>query len=144
EIVAGIDRECRIVDWRTVGDHHQDLALLRTPKQTLMRPVERFAVDVFLEQALAHHQPEILAGAPPWRIRRLVDDVAQVVEPAGIGRLARGKPMLARLPALPRARREAEDLYLHAAALQRARQDVGAGGGDGDRATAHRAGIVEQ
>ena len=59
-------------------------------------------------------------------------------------RLAGGKPLLARLAALPRPRREAEDLHLDAAALQRARQDVGAAGGDHDRAPAHRAGVVEQ
>jgi len=28
KIVAGIDRQRRIVDRRAVGDHHQDLALL--------------------------------------------------------------------------------------------------------------------
>ena len=27
EIVAGVDRERRVVDRRAVGDHHQDLAL---------------------------------------------------------------------------------------------------------------------
>src|SRR5450759_4640039 len=107
-----------------------------------MRPVDRLAVDVLLEQALAHHQPEILARASPGRSGRLVDDVAQVVEPARIGRLAGGEPLLARLPALPGARGEAEDLDLDAAALERARQDVGAGGGDRDRAPAHGAGIV--
>ena len=109
-----------------------------------MRPVERLAVDVLLEQALAHHQAEILARAPPRRIGGLVDDVAQVVEPAGIGRLAGREPGLARLPALPGARGEAEDLDLDAAALQRARQDVGAGRRHRDRPAAHRAGIVEQ
>ncbi len=109
-----------------------------------MRPVERLAVDVFLEQAFAHHQAEILARAPPRRIGGFVDDVAQVVEAAGIGRLAGGEPMLARLAALPGPRGEAEDLDLDAAALERARQDVGAGGGDRDRAAAHRAGIVQQ
>ena len=144
EIVAGIDRERRIVDRRAVGDHHQDLALLGARQQPLMRPVERLAVDVLLEQALAHHQAEILARAPPRRVGRLVDDVAQIVEAAGIGRLAGGEPLLARLPALPGARGEAEDLDLDAAALERARQNIGAGGGDRDRAAAHGAGIVEQ
>src|SRR6185437_12428249 len=102
-----------------------------------MRPVERLAVDVFLEQALAHHQPEILARAPPRRIGRFVDDVAQIVEPAGIGRLTGGEPLLARLAALPGAGGEAEDLDLDAATLERARQNIGAGGSDGDGAPAH-------
>ena len=64
------------------------------------------------------------------------------------------RPGLAGLPAASQlsrdcppfhcARGEAEDLDLDAAALQRARQDIGAAGGDHDRAAAHRAGIVEQ
>ena len=62
----------------------------------------------------------------------------------GIRRLAGREPVLARLPALPGARGEAEDLDLDAAALERARQDVGAGRRDRDRPAAHRAGIVEQ
>ena len=144
EIIAGIDRQRRIVDRRAVGDHHQDLALLGARQQALVRPVERLAVDVLLEQALAHHQAEILARAPPRRVGRLVDDVAQIVEAAGIGGLAGGEPGLARLPALPGARGEAENLDLDAAALQRARQNVGAGRRHRDRAAAHRAGIVEQ
>ena len=144
EIVAGIDRQRRIVDRRAVGDHHQDAALLGPAEQAVMRPQQRLAVDVLLEDALAQHQAEVLAGAPPRRVGRLVDDVAQIVEPAGIGRLAGGDPALARLAALPRPRGEAEDLDLDAAALQRARQDVGAHRGDGDRPAAHRAGIVDQ
>src|SRR5476651_1764512 len=108
-----------------------------------MRPVERLAVDVFLEQALAHHQSEILARAPPGRVGGFVDDVTQIVETARIGRLACGEPMLARLAALPRARGEAENLDLDAAALERASQYISTGGGHRDRAPAHRAGIVE-
>ena len=46
--------------------------------------------------------------------------------------------------AFPRARGEAEDLDLDAAALQRARQDVGAHRRDRDRPAAHRARIVDQ
>src|ERR1043165_7412186 len=109
-----------------------------------MRPVERLAVDVLLEQSLAHHQAKVLARAPPWRIRRFVDDVAQIVESAGIGWLAAGKPRLARLPALPGARREAKNLDLHAAALQGARQNVRTGCRNRNRPSAHRTGIVQQ
>jgi len=71
-------------------------------------------------------------------------NVPEIVEAAGIGRLAGGKPRLARLPALPGPCSEAEDFHLDAAALQGARQDIGAGGRDRDRAPAHRAGIVQQ
>src|ERR1700726_2480701 len=95
-----------------------------------MRPIERLAVDVFLEQSLAHHQPEILSRATPWCVGRLVDDVAQVVEAAGIGRLAVGEPGFPRLPAFPGPRGETQNLDLDAAAFQRARQNIGAGGGD--------------
>jgi hypothetical protein len=105
---------------------------------------QRLAVDVLLEQALAHHQPEIAPRMPPRLVRGLVDDVADVVDAAGIGRAAGFEPGLAALAALPGAGGEAEDLDLDAAALQRAGEDVAADRRDGDRAAAHRAGIVEQ
>src|SRR6187399_326686 len=138
EIIAGIDRQRGIIDRRAVRNHHQDLALLGPAKQPLMRPVECLAVDVLLQQTLAHHQAEILARAPPGRIGGFVDDVPEIVETAGIGRLARGKPRLARLPALPGARREAENLDLDAAALQSTRENVGTGRRYRDRSAAHR------
>src|SRR5439155_18180448 len=105
---------------------------------------ERLAVDVLLGDALAQHQPEAAPGAPPGGVGRLVDDVAQVVEPPRVGRLAGGDPALARLPALPGAGGEAEDLDLDAAALEGAGEDVGAHRRDGDRPAAHRPGIVDQ
>ena len=105
---------------------------------------QRLAVDVLLQQPFAHHQRQRALGAPPGRIGRLVDDVPQIVEAAGVGRLAGGEPRLARLPALPGPRGEAQDLDLDAAALERARQDVGAAGCDHDGTTAHGARIVEQ
>jgi hypothetical protein len=45
-----------------------------------MRPDQRLAVDVLLEDALAQHQPEAAPGAPPGRVGRFVVDVAQIVE----------------------------------------------------------------
>src|SRR5215216_3694742 len=144
EIIAGIHRQRGIVDRRAVRNHHQDLALLGPAEQPLVRPVQRLAVDILLQESLAHHQPEILARAPPRRIGGFVDDVPQIVQPAGIGRLAGGKPRLARLPALPGSRGEAENLDLDAAALQRARENIGAGRRHRNRAAAHRAGIVQQ
>src|SRR5215212_555037 len=68
QVVAGIDRERGIIDRRAVGDHHQYLALLGAAQEPLVRPVQRLAVDVFLEQALTHHQPEILPGPAPRRV----------------------------------------------------------------------------
>jgi hypothetical protein len=52
--------------------------------------------------------------------------------------------VLAGLPALPLAGGEAEDFHLHPAALERAREDVGAARGDHDRPAAHGAGIVQK
>src|SRR5437763_320094 len=91
-----------------------------------MRPGESLAVDILLQDAFTQHQAEIAPGAAPRRVGRLVDDVPQIVEAAGVGRLAGGNPAFARLAALPGAGREAEDLDLDAAALQRAGENVGA------------------
>ena len=109
-----------------------------------MRPFERLAVDIFLEQALLHHQAEIVPRTAPWRIGALVDDVAKIVQSARILRLVGFHPFFAGLPALPGASGEAENLHLHVAALQGACQHIRADRGDGDRATAHRAGIIDQ
>src|SRR4029453_12168970 len=109
-----------------------------------MRPGERLAVDILLEQALAHHQPEIAARTPPRSIGRLVDNVTEIVEPPRKRGLERVQPLLARMSALPGARGEAEDLDLHAAALERAGENIGATGRDHDRATAHGTRIVEE
>src|SRR5690606_15716496 len=57
---------------------------------------------------------------------------------------ARLEPLLAALPALPRAGGETEDLDLHAAAFERAGHDVGADRGDADGPPAHRARVVDQ
>ena len=109
-----------------------------------MRPIERLAVDVFLEQTLAHHEPEMFARPPPRRIRRFIDDVAKIVEAAGRCWLIRLQPGFPRLTALPCSRREAEDLDLDAATLQCAGQNIGAGGGDRNRTAAHRSRIVDE
>ena len=113
-------------------------------EQALVRPIERLAVDILLEQAFAHHQAEILARPAPGRVGGLVDDVAQIVEAAGRWRLAGLQPRLARLAAFPGAGGEAQNLDLDAAALQRAGENIGAGRRNRDRTPAHRAGIVEQ
>ena len=59
QIIAGIDRQGRIVHRRAIGDHHQDLALFGPRHQAVMRPHQGFAVDILLQQAFAHHQAEI-------------------------------------------------------------------------------------
>ena len=109
-----------------------------------MRPVERLAVDIFLEQSFAHHQAEILASASPRRVGGLVDNMAKIVETPRVERLSGLEPMFAGLSALPGSGGEAEDLHLDAAAFQRSRQNVGASRRDRDGTPAHRSGIVDQ
>ena len=109
-----------------------------------MRPGQRLAVDILFQKPLAHHQAEIAPRAPPRHVGRLVDDVPEIVQPAGERRLHGLQPGFARMPALPGPGGEAQNLHLDAAPFQGARQNVGATGGDHDRASAHRAGIVEQ
>jgi hypothetical protein len=131
--------ERAVIDRRAVGDHHQDAAVFGAGENAAVRPEQRLAVDVFLEQALAHHQAQVLARAAPGFVGLLVNNVAQVVETARMSRLATGQPGLARLAALPRAGGEAEHFGLDPAAFQRARQNVGADRRDRDRTPAHRA-----
>src|SRR5262249_24964590 len=125
-------------------DHHQDLALLRASQQTLVGPVQRLAVDILLQQAFAHDQAQVLARTPPGCVGRLVDNMAQVIQSAGVGWLAGRKPVLARLAALPGTRRKPENLDLDAAPFERPRENISASRSNGDRPTAHRAGVIKQ
>src|SRR5262245_3842588 len=70
--------------------------------------------------------------------------MAEIVEPPGKRGLQRIQPSLASMAALPRAGGEAENLDLDAAALERARKDIGAAGRHHDRAPAHRTRVVEK
>src|SRR5208282_6339375 len=144
EIVAGVDRKRRIIDRRAVGNHHQYAALLWPREKTPVCPIERLAVDVFLEQAFAHHQPEMFSRSPPRRVRGFVNDVAKIVEAAWRSGFVRLQPGFTRLAALPRAGREAEDFDLDAATLQCAGQNIGAGSGNRNRTATHRAGIIDE
>src|SRR3546814_9815296 len=56
-----------------------------------MRPEERLAIDVFLEQPFAHHQAEIASRPTPGFVGLLVDDMAQVIQAAWMGRPACGR-----------------------------------------------------
>ena len=70
--------------------------------------------------------------------------MAQIIEPPGQSGFARPQPRLARLSALPGAGGEAQNLDLDAAALKRARQNIGTGGRDRNGPPAHGTGIVDQ
>src|SRR5690606_14509729 len=94
EIPRRVHAQRRIVDRGAIADHHQDAAVLGAGEQAVVRPDQRLAVDVLLEQPLAHHQAEALARAAHRLVGLLVDDVAQVVEPPGLARLARLEPLL--------------------------------------------------
>ena len=142
--IRRVDRQRAVIDGRPVRDHHQDAALFGAPRQPTMRPFQRLAVDVFLEQALFHHQAQIGAHPPPGRIGTFVDDMAQVIEPSGLGGPPFGQPFLAALAALPRPGGKAQDLDLDLTAFQRAGKNIGADRGDGNRPAAHRAGIVQE
>ena len=144
QIGAVIDRQRAVIHRRAVRYHHHDAAFLGPRDHAAVRPEQRLAVDIFLQQPFAHHQAEIALGPAPGLIGLLVDDVAQIVEAAGRGRAIGVQPVLARLAALPGAGGEAENLGFHAAPFQRTRQNLGADGGDADGAPAHGAGIVDQ
>src|SRR3569833_2944895 len=58
QIGAAVHRQGRIVDRRAVRDHHQDAPLLGPPDQPVVSPAQGLAVDILLEQPLAHHQAE--------------------------------------------------------------------------------------
>jgi aerobic carbon-monoxide dehydrogenase large subunit len=70
QIVGGVHRQGGIVHRRAIRNHHHDLARLWPCHHAAMRPFQRLAVDIFLEQALFHHQPQIGARAPPRAHRR--------------------------------------------------------------------------
>src|SRR3546814_10076350 len=86
QIGAAVDGQGGIVDWRTVTDDHHYAAILGPADQAVMRPEERLAIDVFLEQPFAHHQAEIASRPTPGFVSLLVDDMAQVIQPARMGR----------------------------------------------------------
>ena len=144
EVIAGVDRQGAVIDRGAVGDHHQDAAMFRASEQAAIGPHQRFAVDIFLQQPFAQHQAEVFARAAPGGVGGFVDDVAQIVQAAGVARLAFGDPAFAGLTAFPGAGGEAEHLGLHRAAFQGAGEDVAAHGGHRDRPAAHGAGIVDQ
>src|SRR5690606_4758548 len=100
EIGAMVDRERAVVHRRAVADHHEDSAFLGAIHDPAMGPNQRLAVNIFLEQSLAHHQPERFARTAIGFVSRLVDDMPEVVEAARMRRTPGGEPVLAALSAL--------------------------------------------
>mmetsp|Transcript_18273 Transcript_18273/g.29034 ORF Transcript_18273/g.29034 Transcript_18273/m.29034 type:complete len:231 (-) Transcript_18273:2342-3034(-) len=139
QIVGRVHRQGAVIHGRTVRDHHQDLARLRTAGHATMGPFQRLAVNVFLQKALFHHQTQIGARPTPGCIGGFIDDVAQVIQTTGLGRTAIVQPRLTGQPAFPCAGGKAQNFHLHIAALQRAGQNVGANGRNRNGPTAHGA-----
>ena len=83
QVVCRVHRKGGVVDRRAIRDDHEDAPRLLPDSQPSMRPFQRFAVDVFLEQAFLHHQAKILSSMPPRCVGGLVDDVAYVIQPPG-------------------------------------------------------------
>src|SRR3546814_11799237 len=129
QIGAAVDGQGGIVDWRTVTDDHHYAAILGPADQAVMRPEERLAIDVFLEQPFAHHQAEIASRPTPGFVSLLVDDMAQVIQPARMGRSACGQPAFPQLSPFPGACRETEYFSLDAPAFQSPRTYLGPVGG---------------
>src|SRR3546814_17194274 len=108
-----------------------------------MRTEERLPCDVFREQHFAPHQAEIASRPTPGFVSLLVDDMAQVIPPARMGRAACGQPAFPRLSPFPGACRETEYFCFEATAFQGARQYVGTDGGAADGPAAHATGLID-
>ena len=86
EVVARVDGQRGIIHWRAVADHHRYASLfLAGSRRSLTH--QRLAVDVLFQDAFAQHQTQALACPTPGRVCRLVNDVAEIVQTAGIERL---------------------------------------------------------
>src|SRR6185436_2609056 len=101
EICAAVRRSGGIVDRSAVADHQQDSPLFGPGKQPPMGPQEGFTVDILLEQTLPHHQSKASPRMAVRLVGALVDNVAKIIEPAGIGWTPFRQPLLTTLPALP-------------------------------------------
>src|SRR5438309_1995510 len=101
EIAAAVRRCRRVVHRSAIRNHHEDAPLLGPGNQSIMRPEQGLAVDILLEQPLAHHEAEVSSRVPVRFVRALVDNVPEVIQPAGIWRPSRTEPGFTALPALP-------------------------------------------
>ena len=144
ENVCGVYGLGRVVDRGAVGNDHQDFAFFGSARDAVISPDEGFAVDIFLKQPFLEHQAEIFAAAAHGRLRGFINDVTDVIEPAGIFGAAALLPEIAGLAAFPGAGGKAEDFGLEVTTLQRLGDDIGGHGGNRDGPAAHGAGIVDQ
>ena len=144
QILVAVGGQGGLVHRRAVGHHHQDLADLAAAAQAAVGPLHGLAVDVLLEHLVAHEESQRHTRAAPGNVGRLHHHVLERVEPARRIRVAVGRPLPRRLAAVPLARREAQDLAVHAAALEHPREDLDGQGGNLHRAAAHRARVIDQ
>ena len=76
EITAMVDRQGAVVNGGAIRNHHQYAAVFGAGDQAVMRPKQRLAIDIFLQQPLAHHQAKITLGMTPRLVCFFVDDMA--------------------------------------------------------------------
>src|SRR3546814_12368344 len=87
-----------------------------------MCPDGPLAICVFLEEPFAHHLGAMASRPSPGFVSLLLDDMAQVIQPARMGRAACGQPVFPRLSPFPGACRETEYFCLDATAFQRSEE----------------------
>ena len=124
QIVTGIGTQGARVDRCTIRYHHEYASLLRPFEQPFMGPQQRLAVDVLFQDVPIKHQAKLSPGIPIRRIRRLVNDMAQIIKSARIIRLAIGFPKLGRTATVKVYGGKPEYLYINATTFQGARQNV--------------------
>ena len=82
----------------------------------------------------AQHQPQRFPGPPPRCIRRLVDDMPQIVQTSGFAGLPSASQRSRACPPFQALGCETKDFDLHTAPLQCPRKDIGAHRRHRDRA----------
>jgi hypothetical protein len=97
EVVARIGRERAVVDRGAVGDHHQDAALLG-PAQALCAQRMASPSMFSLSSPSRSIRPRLGRERRQGAVGGLVDDVPEIVEPAGIAGLAGPEPGFAAWP----------------------------------------------
>jgi hypothetical protein len=58
QVIPGVHRQRRFIDRRAVADHQHNTPMLRTRQQAAIRPQQRLAADVLLQQTLERIHPD--------------------------------------------------------------------------------------